>query len=96
MPGTGGAFTAFTETVPLPSTGTAQEVRSLTSSPSSRGRSLGGALWSAAYAPGDSQTSPECSSKPVQYLYISCYVITNNLVLSYLLLRLLPHCVMIQ
>jgi hypothetical protein len=28
---------------------------------------------------------------PVQYLYISCYVTANNQVLSYLLLRLLPH-----
>jgi hypothetical protein len=41
------------------------------------------------YAPGDGQTSPAYSSKPVQYLYISRYVIANKLVLSYLLLRLL-------
>ncbi len=35
MPGTGGAFTASTEAVPVPSTGTATEVRPLTSPPSS-------------------------------------------------------------
>jgi hypothetical protein len=45
MPGTGGAFTAFTDAVPVPSTCTAQEVRPLTSSPASRGQSSGGALW---------------------------------------------------
>jgi hypothetical protein len=33
---------------------TAQEVRPLTSSPPSRGQSLGGALWRAGYIPGDS------------------------------------------
>ncbi len=48
-------------------------------------------LWSAAYAPGDGQTSPTYSSNPVQCLYISCYVIFNKLVLSYQLLRLLLH-----
>ncbi len=48
-------------------------------------------LWRAAYAPGDGQTSPAYSSNPVQHLYISCYVIANKLVLSYLLLRLLQH-----
>jgi hypothetical protein len=37
MPGTRGAFTASTDAVPIPSTGTAQEVGPLTSSPSSRG-----------------------------------------------------------
>ncbi len=41
-PGTGGAFTGATDAVPVPSTGTAKEVRPLTSSPSSRGQSLGG------------------------------------------------------
>jgi hypothetical protein len=42
MPGTGGAFTASTNTVPVPSAGTAQEVGPLTSSPPSRGQSWGG------------------------------------------------------
>jgi hypothetical protein len=51
-PGTGRAFTASTDTVPIPSTGTATVVRPLTSSPSSRGQSSGGALWRAAYTPG--------------------------------------------
>jgi hypothetical protein len=46
-------------------------------------------VWRAAYAPGDGQTSPAYFSKTVQYMYISCYVIANKLVLSYLLLRLL-------
>jgi hypothetical protein len=39
--------------IPVLSTGTAQEVGPLTSSPSSLGQSLGRALWRAAYAPGD-------------------------------------------
>jgi hypothetical protein len=52
MPGTGGTFTAATDAVPVPSTGTATEVRHLTSSPSSRCQSSGGALWRAAYTPG--------------------------------------------
>ncbi len=51
-PGTGGAFTVFTEAEPVPSVGIATEVRHLTSSPSSRGQSLGGALWRPAYTPG--------------------------------------------
>ncbi len=71
--------------------GTAQEIRPLTSYPSSRGQSSGVALWRAAYALGDSQTSLAYSSNPVQYLYISCYVTANKPVLSYLLLRLLPQ-----
>jgi hypothetical protein len=41
MPWTGGAFTASTDTVPLPTTGTATEVGPLTSSPPSRGQSSG-------------------------------------------------------
>ncbi len=73
-----------------PSTGTPKEVGPLTSSSSSRGQISGGALWRAAYTPGDSQTSPAYSSNPVQYLYISCYLIANKPVLSYLLLPLLP------
>jgi hypothetical protein len=48
MPGTGGAFTGATDAVPVPPTGTAKEVRPLTSSPSSRGQSLRGALWTPA------------------------------------------------
>jgi hypothetical protein len=43
-PGTSDAFTASTDTVPIPSTGTAQKVGPLTSSPPSRSQSLGGAL----------------------------------------------------
>ncbi len=35
--------------------------------------------------------SPVYSSNPLQYLYISRYVISNKLVLSYLLLRLLQQ-----
>jgi hypothetical protein len=42
-------------------------------------------------APGGGQTSPAYSSNPVQYLYISRYVIANKLVLLCLLLRLLPQ-----
>jgi hypothetical protein len=41
--------------------------------------------------PWDGQTSPAYPSNPVQYLCISCYVIANKLVLSYLLFRLLPQ-----
>ncbi len=89
MPGTGGTFT---DAVPVPSTDTAQEARPLTSSPSSRGRSSGGALWRrAGYTPGDRRTSWVYSSTCVQYLYISCYLSDNKPVLSYLLVRLLPH-----
>jgi hypothetical protein len=84
-------FTASTDKVPIPSVSTATKVRPLTSSPSSRGRSLGGALWRAAYDPGHSQTSRVYPVNPVQYLYISCYVTANKLVLSYLSLRLLLH-----
>ncbi len=39
----------------------------------------------------DDQTSWVYSSNPVQFLYISCYVTANKLVLSYLLLRFLPQ-----
>ncbi len=45
------------------------------------------ALWKAAYAPGDGQTSPAYSSQSVQYLYINHLLSVNKLVLSYLLLR---------
>jgi hypothetical protein len=90
MPGTG--FTASTDAVPVPSMGTAQEVRPLTSSRSSWGQSSGGALWRAIYTPGDHQTSRVYSTTLVQYLYISCYLFSNKPVLLYLLLRLLPQC----
>ncbi len=83
------AFTASTGMVPVPSTGTAQEVGPLTSSTSSRGQSLGGALWRAGYAPGDCLTSWVYSTT---FVYISCYLSENKPVLSYLLLRLLPQC----
>ncbi len=55
------AFTASTDAVPVPSMGTTQEVRPLTSSPSRRGQSSGGALWRAVYTPGDRRTSRVCS-----------------------------------
>jgi hypothetical protein len=84
-------ITGATDTVLVPSTGTATEVGALTSSPPGRGQSSGGALWTPAYTPGDGQTSWVYSNNPVQYLYISCYVTVNKPVLSYLLLRLLPH-----
>jgi hypothetical protein len=48
-------------------------------------------LWRAVYAPGDGQTSPAYSSHSVQCLYINHLLSVNKLVLSYLLLRLLPH-----
>ncbi len=91
MPGTGGAFTASTDTVPVLSTGTAPEVGPLTSSPPSRGQSSRGALWRAGYIPGDHLTSWVYSNTCVHYLYINCYLSDNKLVLSYLLLCLLPH-----
>ncbi len=50
-PGTGGALTGATDTVPVPSMGTAIEVGPLTSSPSSQGQSSGGALWTPAFIP---------------------------------------------
>jgi hypothetical protein len=57
MPGTGDAITGATDTVPVPSTGTATEVGPLTSSPPSRGQSSGGALWTPGYNPTDRLTS---------------------------------------
>jgi hypothetical protein len=48
-------------------------------------------LWRAAYIPGWRSNQLGVPSNPVQYLYISCYVTANNLVLSYLLSRLLPQ-----
>jgi hypothetical protein len=54
---TGGAIPGSTDTVPVPSTGTATEVGPLTSSPSSRGQSMGEALWRAGYTPADRPTS---------------------------------------
>jgi hypothetical protein len=74
MPWTGTALTTSTDAVPVPSTGTAQEVGPLTSSHPSRGQSLGGTLWRAAYAPGDGQTSPAYSSQPVQCLHFKIHV----------------------
>jgi hypothetical protein len=71
LPGTGSAFTASTDVVPISSTDTALEVRTLTSSPS-QGQSSGGVLWRAVYAPGDGQTSPSYFTQPVQYLYLNC------------------------
>ncbi len=91
MPGTGGAFTASTDAVPVSSTDTAQEIGPLTSSPPSRGQSSGGALWRAAYTPADRLTRWVYSITLVQYLYISCYLSVNKPVLSYLLSRLLPQ-----
>jgi hypothetical protein len=89
--GTGSTYTASIDSVPIPSTGTAQEVGPLTSSPSSRGQSLGVAPWRAGYTPGDRLISWVNSTTFVQYLYISSYLSDNKPVLSYLLLRLLPQ-----
>jgi hypothetical protein len=91
MPGTGGTFTPSIDPVPVPSTGTTQEVRLLTSSPPSQGQSSGGALWRAAYAPVDGHTSPAYPSQSVQCLYINQLLFVNKLVLSFLLLCLLPQ-----
>jgi hypothetical protein len=74
MPRTGCAITGATDAVPVPSTGTATEAGPLTSSPPGQGQSSGGALWTPAYTPGDSQTSWVYSSNPVLHLYRSCYV----------------------
>jgi hypothetical protein len=52
-PGTSGTNTGSTDAEPVLSTGTAIEIRPLTSSPSSRGQSSGGALWRPAYTPGE-------------------------------------------
>jgi hypothetical protein len=90
-PRTSGAITGSTDEVPVPSTDTATEVGPLTSSPPSRCQSSGGALWTPSYTPGDGQISWVYSSNPVLHLYISCYITVNKPVLSYLLLRLLPH-----
>jgi hypothetical protein len=65
------------------------EVGPLTSSSPGRGQSLGGALWTPVYTPGDVQTSWVYSTNPVLHLYISCYVTVNKPVLSYLSLCLL-------
>ncbi len=91
MPGTGGAFTASTDAVPISSTGTAPEVGPLTSSPPSRGQSSGGAPWRAGYISGDHLTNWVYATTCVQYLYISCYLLDNKPELSYLLLCLLPQ-----
>ncbi len=81
-PGTGGAFTGATDAVPVPSTGTAKEVRPLTSSLSSWGRSSGGALWTPAYIPSrrsdQSDVLQQHWTVHVQCLYLSCYVTVNN------------------
>jgi hypothetical protein len=95
MPGTGGAYKGATDAVPVLPTGTAMEVRPLTSSPSGRGQSLGGALWTPAYTRGrrsdQSGVLQQHWTVHVQCLYTSCYVTANKPVLSYLLSRLLPH-----
>jgi hypothetical protein len=75
------------------------EVRPLTSSPSGRGQSSGGALWTPAYTPGwrsdQSGVLQQHWTVHVQCLYISCYVTLNKPVLSYLLSRLLPQFVLL-
>jgi hypothetical protein len=65
MPGTGVAFTASADTVPVLSMGTTQEVRPLTSSPSSPGQSLGGAR--------GEQPTPLETVKPVQRTLVTLY-----------------------
>jgi hypothetical protein len=72
MPGTGSALTGATDKVPVSSTGTAKEVGPLISSPSSRGQSSGGALWTPAYIPSYGQTSRMYSSNPGRYMYSAC------------------------
>jgi hypothetical protein len=74
-----------------PVNGHCPKVGPLTSSPPSRGQSSEGALWRAAYTPGDGQTSPAYSSQSVQCLYINQLLSVYKLVLSYLLLHLLPQ-----
>jgi hypothetical protein len=80
-PGTGGAFTASTDAVPVSSTDTAQEVRPLTSSPPSRGRARGELCGELAmplltvrpvgvyFTPDDRQPSWGCTPAP---LYSPC------------------------
>jgi hypothetical protein len=75
MPRTGGAVTGATDAVPVLSTSTAKEVRPLTYSPSSRGQSSGGALWTPAYIPSwrsdQSDVLQQHWTVLVQCLYIS-------------------------
>jgi hypothetical protein len=49
------------------------------------------ALWTAASAPGDGQTSLAYCSQPVQFLYINRLLSINKPVLANLLMRMLPH-----
>ncbi len=92
-PGTSGDFTGATDGVPVPSMGTAKEVRPLTSSRSSRRQSSGGAPWTPAYIPSrrsdQSDVLQQHWTVHVQCLYISCYITVNKSVLSYLSLCLL-------
>ncbi len=85
-PWTGGTTSAA---VPVPSAVAATEIGPLTSSPAGQHQSSGGALWRPVYAPGwwSNQLSlyPSTLVHSVQSLYISCYVLSNKLVLSYLL-----------
>ncbi len=71
-PGTGSAFTGATDTVPVPSTGTAKEVRPLTSSPSSRGQSSGEPCGHLPTSLVSGQTSRMYSSNTGQYMYNAC------------------------
>jgi hypothetical protein len=80
-PGTGGVFTVSTEVVPVPSTGTATEIRPLTSSPSSRGQSSGEPCGDLPTPLVDGQTSWVYPSIPIQSLYVSGYITVNKLLL---------------
>jgi hypothetical protein len=76
--------------VPILSMGTATEVGPLTSSPSSRGQSSGGALWRPAYTPGGRSHQlgvlQQACTVPLYKLICNCH---NKPVLSNLSLRLL-------
>ncbi len=68
-PRTGGAFTGATDVVPVPSTGTATEVRPLTSSPSGRGQARGEPCGHLPTPLVGGQTSRVYSSNAGQYMY---------------------------
>jgi hypothetical protein len=90
-PGTGGAFIASTDAIPVSSMGTAPEVGHLTSSPPSRGQSSGEPYGELATSLLTVKPVGVYSTTLVQYLYISCYLSDNKTVLSYLFLCLLPQ-----
>jgi hypothetical protein len=81
---------------PAPLAVTVSESGPLTSPPAGRRQSAGVALWRPAMPLVDGQTSWPCTLATLYTVYspcicISCYVLSNKLVLSYLLLVLLPQ-----